>query len=841
MRFFNRFFNSRVWLAVAMLAFVSATSASLPGLNTQTSLQDIQGQEFTAYRWSWFGTQGWETEAGYTIVFDRLQGAWSYATLGEDGQLRPLGALVGQVPAERLGIPAHLRPRVTETAAEGAPQPPADPMQRAEQAQNEAPDCLGDEGSIGGQVADMTGSPIAGATVQAKRWAGWGYDEDAWDWAPDGWITQTDGSGNYQLPVYPGFYEVWASGNGYAGAVYSEEITVSSAAAAGPANFALAREGTVSGRVTNHSDDGLAFASVSIHRWNPLTQWWDGYGWIETDEQGDYLATGLPAGDYGFCFSAWGYVGACYNNADDLAAATKIEVAPGAAITAVNATLTQSGSLSGTLYDQDANPVDQYVRALVYDADGCCFNPWNAISACWVNLDTGAYQCGNLAPGNYLVYFDGLENYRSQWYQSAEDTTTATRVTVSGGQDTSGIDDVLAPLDPTPTPSTGTIRGTITDTQDNLITDAWVGAYAQRWIAEPGYWAWGGSGSAYDGDYVIADLSPGTYRVQFSAGDQYQEQWYDNQTDPDNATAITVTENTETTGINGRLSRWGATLSGTVTDRTTAIPVQDAQLARVLEEFGITSYTAWTDVCGRYALHYDAGRDFRVSLIQGHNSHLWPNQMFYGDTLRFDEATVVQIPSGQTSRELDISLPRSGHITGTITDANGDPVGNTDVQAWWQCGTNHYCGSWAFETVTDASGRYTLQGMLAGLYEVKTRDSNDDLWSYGKTEPNTPPDPNVSVSSGQTTTGIDIQFGGGTDPDDECYRGDGVITGRYTSGRHVIGAEGGLSTQGSVSVEFGAEVIMRAQNRIQLNHGFQVQPGGSLVADVGPLTCPWNP
>lgn len=818
-----------VTLLLGMIFLLPALqNAVANGLHMQMRAMDSNGQAFTAYRWTWFDDWGWETDTGHTIVFDPFFKAWAYATLEPGGRLRSSGVLVGRIAPDKLDMPLHLRPLKGAATPAGNPEPAqmSAPMSMDSNL-DVPPSCLGEGGSISGTVRDASGAPIAGADVWATRWAGWGYAESDWGWAPDGWKTQTDVLGRYSLPVYPGFYEVWAGGAGLASEFHDKQITVTPGTGAGPVDITLLNEGTVSGQITTDDDQALPSASVTIHRWNTSIEWWDTLSSLNTDADGKYLFDKLNPGHYAFCFSAPGYIDECYQDAPDLISSRAVSVAPGSNTTDIDAGLALGGSLSGTVYGPDGDPVSEYIGVDLFDANGCCFEIYDSVMDTYVYED-GTYRFEGLAPGEYFVRFDGQESYTSEWYDDASDHTGATKVRITSGQETANIDAQLAASGSAP--GTGSISGKVTDDQGKPITDSFVSVTAYEWVEydDEGAWSWADNAMVYpDGGYVIYDLPEGNYRVCFNADAAYKNQCYNNQPDVDSATDILVTEGIETTGIDAALHRWTTTISGRLTDRSTNIPIQGAFFG-ISTEQGDWQTSAWTDVCGNYSAYYDSGTSFAAWIHQSHNSDLWPN-LYYGDTLLFDQATMISIPSGQTTKVLDIDIPRAGSISGTVRDAAGRPVKNAEVFTGYDCCSNHICDLWPGAR-TNADGSYLQTGLLAGTYHVRTRGADDDIWRH-----------DVIVSAGETTPGIDLTLdtGSGTGTGTNVCRVDNaMISGTYDVGRHVIEGAGRLTSQGLVIVRSGTEFRIRSRRRITLNPGFQVRSGASLIAEIGPVTCP---
>ena len=129
-----------------------------------------------------------------------------------------------------------------------------------------------------------------------------------------------------------------------------------------------------------------------------------------------------------------------------------------------------------------------------------------------------------------------------QWYLGKRSRAVATRVTVTSGMVTSGIDANLA-LD-------GSVTGSATGPGGAPLTGVCVtalGAGAAPVIAVTA-----------GGGYTLADLTPGRYRVEFSSGCGavgYATQWWKNASSAAAATVITVAADATVTGISAAMRR----------------------------------------------------------------------------------------------------------------------------------------------------------------------------------------------------------------------------------------------------------------------------------------------
>ena len=130
----------------------------------------------------------------------------------------------------------------------------------------------------------------------------------------------------------------------------------------------------------------------------------------------------------------------------------------------------------------------------------------------------------------------------------------------------------------------------------------------------------------------------------------------------------------------------------------------------------------------------------------------------------------VTVTAGQT-HPVDFQLQPAGRIAGTVTDSQGNPVGNIHINAFNQsCGG----GSWVFSVIADAQGNFTIYGAPEGEIFLSTCSECAGLhyineWYGGARLSDCGSAASVTVSAGSPTAGVDFQLELG-----------GTITGRVT-------------------------------------------------------------
>ena len=225
----------------------------------------------------------------------------------------------------------------------------------------------------------------------------------------------------------------------------------------------------------------------------------------------------------------------------------------------------QSASISGRVCEADGcTPIE----GATVKAGGWDVMPFEFV--CESTTDTnGTYVITNLSAGDYRVYAYAPE-YGREFYNGTHFRRDAQPVSVIEGQETPNINFSLG--------SGGSISGTITSADSGMSLSN-VSLFAI--FADGNHGAEAGL-SDENGNYTIIGLPYSTYKVlspsyaRFGSGDDnYIMEFWQEKTSWNDADIVTVAEGTNPMGINFTLEV-GGSLSGTVLDRDTGGPVDDA-------------------------------------------------------------------------------------------------------------------------------------------------------------------------------------------------------------------------------------------------------------------------
>ena len=181
---------------------------------------------------------------------------------------------------------------------------------------------------------------------------------------------------------------------------------------------------------------------------------------------------------------------------------------------------------------------------------------------------------------------------------------------------------------------------------------------------------------------------------------------------PDLATSTTVT-NAAVTGIDFVLDP-GSRISGTVTDSVSGLPI-----ARVMVGFGDANAqlfftSAITDASGNYISEGGSatGNVYAMTLNGlGYFNEVYDNVRCQGCDPS-EVGTPIPILLGTPKTGINFALELGGRITGTVTNSNGQPLANVEINVFDSTGEQ------VDELGTDASGSYATGSLASGTYYI---------------------------------------------------------------------------------------------------------------------------
>ena len=199
---------------------------------------------------------------------------------------------------------------------------------------------------------------------------------------------------------------------------------------------------------------------------------------------------------------------------------------------------------------------------------------------------------------------------------------------------------------------------------------------------------------------------------------------------------------------------YAGNITGTVTD-TAGNP---------LENIGVTAFhwIGWwevvnsdsTDAAGNYDIDALDTENYRVRFEDSSGTYALEH---YDDALDIDHATNIAVTAGTTTPNINAQLALAAHITGTVTDSAGNPLGNIGViiSRWNGSGWD-----WIGEVLTEpSSGNYEMGGLNSGTYHLEFRDqSGTYIPEYYDDAPTQESARDIVITVGTTTPNINAQL-----------------------------------------------------------------------------------
>ncbi len=305
--------------------------------------------------------------------------------------------------------------------------------------------------------------------------------------------------------------------------------------------------GGIIGQVTAE-DTGLGLPDVPVRVFpldSPLPYLIEG----RTREDGSYAIANLPPGAYLVQADPklQNYLPEWYDDAPTREKATPVKVQGGQITPHIDFALTPGATIAGRVTAMKGSLPAFLPEGGVTVQVGDFAS--NKVVGTARSLDDGTYAIDRLRAGRYWVYAaEPEENLLGQWYDRKDSLKEADPVEVGAGQVVTGVNFALV--------QGGSISGQVVDDPSPAarpsIPLAGIKVEATDWLS--GTLA-GRAETTRDGRYKIPSLQPGRYRVYAhdDAG-RYVAEYYDNVTDPQAATPVTVTVGHDTPDINFALA-----------------------------------------------------------------------------------------------------------------------------------------------------------------------------------------------------------------------------------------------------------------------------------------------
>lgn len=272
----------------------------------------------------------------------------------------------------------------------------------------------------------------------------------------------------------------------------------------------------------------------------------------------------------------------------------------------------------------------------------------------------------------------------------------------------------LLALAPAALAASGSIKGTVTESAHHGLANVSVTVYGENEeVVET-------TSTNVNGEYTVAGLSGGEYKVGFSDQPTYANQYYNKQSSFAAAASVTVTEGSATSGIDATMLQPGK-IAGTVTN-TSGVPIAGVSVEIYDSSFDYEhTKFAITNANGEYTVEGLQEGEYRVGFFPENSTYL---PQYYNGQTSLTSASPVLVTAGATTAGINATLVEGGKISGVVTDAYTH-AGLSKITVYAHTASGEYSGGLAS---TNSKGEYTITGLATGSYKVAFS------WEYSEAE-----------------------------------------------------------------------------------------------------------
>jgi len=428
----------------------------------------------------------------------------------------------------------------------------------------------------------------------------------------------------------------------------------------------------------------------------------------ETDEQGHFSFTGVPAGRYSMSAERQGYLRQSYGSRVFNTSGQPFVLAEGQSMKGVVFKLSPQSVIAGRVLDEDGEPAaNVQVRAFRKEYRGAT-KEWTQV-ANGQTSDIGEYRLANLSPGQYLVATESNNNqmmnqsfteqlpdkpemvYTSTYYPNGLDSTAAAPVDVGPAAEVRGIDIRLRKV------QVFRVRG-------KIVNPAGTQGVAPVMLThKDGTGSVRGMGQVrtQDGRFEIRGVAPGSYFASARMGGANQQLL---------AVAPLEVGNNHVDGLVLTLSP-GMDIAGSVRLAEKDAQVTFTNLNVFVRPVGFVMGGQGRGKVGedlKFVVHNIAGLRFTAN-VSGLPENCFVQSIKYGG----QEVTEAGVDLAAAT-QLDVVISATaGSATGAVVDKDGKPVVSAIVVLIPTGATGR-----ANEESTDENGGFTFRGLKPGDYKL---------------------------------------------------------------------------------------------------------------------------
>jgi len=438
-----------------------------------------------------------------------------------------------------------------------------------------------------------------------------------------------------------------------------------------------------------------------------------------SDAEGVFEFAGLAAGRYRVAAAKGGYLPPPASEIvlllPALGGGPLVEVTDGQTKNGVTVTLAKLGTLSGLVFDELGEPIENASVQLLrvrFERGRRRLVPFGSARS---TDDRGHYRLFNIAPGQYVVAASvgalesaDLPGYARTFFPGTAETGSAQFVSVGVTDEVSGIDFSMGPT------RTAIVAGTVVD---GTGTPTRPGRLQLRAAAASVASAEMNARIGPHGEFEFSNVPPGQYVIfadRGRKGPSIEGEFA--------AVPVTVTGD-DLTGLTVQMSS-GSSIAGRVTFES----IEGSRLPRP-ETIGFAPLPVDPDFAPVNVAEAQIARDFTFTM-SGVNGlrRLTPTRLPAGWALRAVrvngiDATDQPLPFGRANQSLSdvevVLTDRVNEIRGVVSDSNGQSVAIAPVIVMPVDGDRRYFGARNLQvTHTRPDGTFAAVGLSAGAYYV---------------------------------------------------------------------------------------------------------------------------
>jgi hypothetical protein len=314
------------------------------------------------------------------------------------------------------------------------------------------------------------------------------------------------------------------------------------------------------------------------------------------------------------------------------------------------------------------------------------------------------------------------------------------------------------------------------------------------------------------GEYTIASIPAGEYRVHFEGKGEFVGQWFDGVASEFAAEVISVAEGGTTAEVDAELAL-GAIVEGVVTDAKSGAAQEHVQVcAATASSNPINNGCTTTDSAGHYRLVGIPTGEYKLRFepeyLHGNRDYL---THYYPDAPNLAEGTTLQLTDGHTVTGIDTAMHLGGTVSGKVIDEAGAPISGLTACVYPILGNTNagYCITHRAETAAD--GTYTVHAVPSGEYKVSFSGppTGNYLPQFYPDQPTRSGGAAIVVTAPEAVTGIDATMHTG-----------GTITGDVVEDAH-------FPLQGAQVCAFRVGGSTRFCTQVKADAGYSI---GSLAS-----------